>query len=291
MTPEQYESYRKLRATPGTFDAATHNKKIMQSTFDAQVKARSEAHARFVAATRPAHEALRSAFSAIPGVADAVKMARPPEPTQLEDIGPLVVPTDPIVRLGSIHLVDVKPFLGLDHIHDTGTCIVSVTADGNTGEMSFICDTGISDSGHAQVWCAIGRNYVTPGAGVLRFSSSPSFAWSCSWASNWWREAAGTLFIGQVMNRFQLNGTYLDTPVSTQNYIYSYDDNNLSDGGDQSGVNSGYNLSSSVVCDASVNVSCWVWIGCFSNADGSDNQSSAFNRMRATVPSLTIDFW
>ena len=240
---------------------------------------------------RPTHEALRSAFSAIPGVADAFKKARRPEPTELPNVSPLLVQTDPTVRLGSIHVVNVKPFLALDHIHDTGTCIVNVAADGNTGNMSFVCDTGISDSGHAQCWCAIGRNYVTPEAGLLRFSSSPSFAWSCSWASNWWREAAGTLFIGQVMNRFQLDGTYLDTPVSTQNYVYSYDDNNLSDGGNQSGVNSGFNLSSSVVCDSSVNVTCWVWIGCFTNADGSNNQSSAFNHMRATVPSLTIDFW
>ena len=291
MTPEQLDVYSRLKTIPRHFDPAARSTEVMQRQFEDQARAQSEARARLQAAMEPTHQALRSAFSAVPGITEALRLVRRPEAVASPQIAPAAVPAHPMIRLGSTHIVDVKPFYGIDFVNYTGNCNVEVTANGNTGYMWFNCAPGWDDSGHARCWCAIGQGFVPPFGGVLRFSFSPSFNWHCMWLSNWWREAAGKIFIGQVINRWNLGGTYIDTPVSTQIDLYSYDDYNFSDGGDQLGSSIGYNLSSEIVLDASVILACWVWIGCSSNADGSNAQSMASNFMSATVPSITIDYW
>lgn len=295
MTPEQAAAYKRFRTIPKEFAGRPRSEELLKKMFEARFKRRSELNARRRAAMRPAHEALRSAFHAIPGVAEAIKKTKLPEKI------PQAVPTpraqrDPLVRLGSLHIVDVPPFQALTGQSGTGNNVISGSntanpvADGNAGVMNLLIGPGTDDSGNCECWCALGQAFVTPDAGILQFSANPSYCWTCVWMSQWWRQAAGTAYIGQVINRWAPSGAYLDTPVSTQNTLYSFDDYNFDDDGYQTGEASGDYLTSQITCAGGEFIECWVVIGAYANADGTNSQSSALVEVQAALSSITIDW-
>jgi hypothetical protein len=149
-------------------------------------------------------------------------------------------------------------------------------------------------NGNAQCWCAIGQEYTTPGECQLQFTADPSVYWSCNWGGTFWRNAAGMIWIGQVINMWDPEGNFLGTPVSTKIRLYSYSDTNWSGNSNQSGQTSGYWLSSWTICPASVIVECWVVIGGTANADGNiadGGMSFGENYMETTVSSLSLRMW
>jgi hypothetical protein len=66
---------------------------------------------------------------------------------------------------------------------------------------------------------------------------------------------------GQVINRFDSNGVFIDTPVVTQNQLFSFDDYNFSDVCNRSGSSSGDNMSVSLFVENDLLYECWVWAG------------------------------
>jgi hypothetical protein len=296
LTPEQSEAYNQLKAISNDVDFVTGSTEQMSSAAAAQFEAQVKAVAALDSASAPVYEGLRTAFRAIPGVASALKVTKRSEPITLSVLNPIHVQSDPIVRLGSTHIIEHAPFK-TPHIRshpdrtgnwDSTDTIFSLTAQADpTGTMSLVNQP---ISGTAHCWTALGKPYKTPKAGVLRFEATPSFSWRCDWSSDWWRLAMGKVYIGLDIHRFLHNGTYIDTPVSFRHDLYSYNDNNLSDRGDQSGQSTGYHLSSgSVPCDASVTLTCWVVIGCVSNA--SEPDSAASNSMSANLGTVSFDYW
>jgi hypothetical protein len=290
MTTEQAEAYKRLKLVPKHHGKGPRSKEILQRLFEEQFKARTEANARIASAMEPAHEALRSAFSAIPGVRDAINEIKGPERLELPRQYVVNAPKEPFVRFGSFLVVDTPPFQALTGQSGTGDNAIVLNAEAS-GNMTLTLDAGLNNSGNAQCWCAIGQEYVTPGEALLQFSSTPSLSWSCEWGSEWWRQAAGTVWIGQVINMWDLDGNYLGAPVATQINQYSYNDYNFADNGFQQGQSSGYLLASQANCPASVVLECWVVIGCYANADGANAQSWSYNSLGATVPSLQLHVW
>jgi len=280
-----------MRTVPAAHGTLPRSKELLTKAFDDRFQARVKANAQAASAGEPTREALRAAFSAVPGVKEALgkKRARA-QALELPRVGKVPAPKRPMVRLGSVQVIDVPPFQALTGQSGTGNNEINLSAD-PSGNMSFTIAPGLDDSGSCQGWCAIGQAFVTPDAGILEFQATPSFSWSCVWLSEWWRQAAGTVFIGQVINRWQIDGPYIDTPWSSQSNLFSFDDYNLADDGFQQGESSGYDLTATIQCDTSVFLECWVWIGAYSNADGSNGQSSALNIMQANVSSLTLNYW
>jgi hypothetical protein len=291
MTPEQAAAYKRLRTIPEEFNSGLRSGDLLTRLFAEQLKQKTRLNDDMRAAVEPVHQALREAFGAMPGVVAAFKNWRRPNRPVLSKASPTKGAKEPRVRLGSITVVDVPPFQGLTGQSGTGDNEIIPQVDGDAGTMSLVLSPGTDDSGNAQCWCALGQAFVTPGDGILEFAASPSLSWSCAWGSTWWRQAAGTIWVGQVVNRWQVDGPCLDTPVSSQRDLYSYNDYNFADSGQKSGETSGFALESTFICDAEQYLECWVVIGAFSNADGTNFQSWAFNTAQAQLNSLTINYW
>ena len=78
---------------------------------------------------------------------------------------------------------------------------------------------------------------------------------------------------------------------AAQQDLFSYNDYNFADNGQQIGQTSGFALESVFTCGAEQYLECWVVIGAFSNADGTNFQSYAFNEVQAQLnASLTINY-
>ncbi len=281
MTPEQAVAYKRLRTIPKEFNSGPRSGDLLTGLFAEQLKQRTRLNDHMRAAVEPVHQALREAFGAMPGVVDAFKNWKRPNRPVLSKASPT---KGSVVRLA-------QTFQGLTGQSGTGDNEIILQVDGDAGTMSLVLSPGLDDSGHAQCWCALGQPFLTPGNGFLQFLASPSLNWSCNWGSSWWRQAAGTIWVGQVVNRWQVDGPYLDTPVSSQQDLFSYNDYNFADNGQQIGQTSGFALESVFTCGAEQYLECWVVIGAFSNADGTNFQSYAFNEVQAQLnASLTINY-
>jgi hypothetical protein len=167
--------------------------------------------------------------------------------------------------------------------------------------MSFdIRGGGVNSDNNSSVscWCAIGQTYVMPpevakvetGGASMRFTASPSFYWTADWASNWWRLSSGDIWVGQVVNRFDQNWNFIDTPVSYQTSLVSWYDHNFGDNPSQVGATTAYNLSTTAFVQPNFFYNCWVWIGADCFGDWVDSGFSyADATMQANVSSLIFD--
>jgi len=214
-------------------------------------------------------------------------------------------PKKPMVRAGSIHIVDSLPFFpSVPWVWQDGTSnqITGPTADGNTGDMSFEMSPGQSSSGHMACMTALGVTLEVPNQPcIIQFTASPSYNWSYFEFSDWWRETKGNMWIGQYVGVFNQAGTFLNNPINTQLSVASFDDNNLSDAGQDSGSNSAFPLESSLFVGAfpffgdpeaqGGVIQYWCWIGGSCNADGSNAQSGCNLQMNANCSSLVIDIF
>jgi hypothetical protein len=196
----------------------------------------------------------------------------------------------PRLKMGSVHLVDTPPFQAetWQGVSITGgnqspsDDVQDLSADGTTGNLSFsIWGGGFNADNASSVscWAAAGQAYtMPPGLGkeetsgaLLRFSANPSFNWNASWASGLWRLASGDIWIGQVVNRFDANWSFLDNPVVTQINLESWNDYNFSDMQNQSGETSAFGLTSWVFVQPGFNYFAWVWIGADAFGDWVDS--------------------
>ena len=301
MNPAEAEVYRRLTNIPHREKIAAESKKVMHRLAEERFKQERKARAERRSRMGPVHEALRAAAKASPELADvraaisAVSKHRP-ERLQLPHPAPLPAPKSPVLKLGSVNIVDVPPFQGLTSANLEGFGeFAGPTADGTTGNMNFFMFSGADSSGAGagfmNCWTAIGQLLSPPeGQGNnLMFLASPSFSWNAIWISNWWRQAAGNVWIGQVINRFDSNGVFIDTPVVTQNQLFAFDDYNFSDMGFQPGFSSGDNLSCSLFVESNLLYECWVWAGGSANSDWSNGQSLANVGLSASLSSLTLN--
>jgi hypothetical protein len=272
--------------------------------FDRQNATRQSAES----ASTAAHDAMRRmlAKSEIPVGRGPVRALRHRKAT----IGKLVVPSAPKaprLKLGSIHLVDTAPFQALtwQDVEVYGGTVENNTpqpqADGSTGNMGFNIEGGgweFDNNSSVSCWCAIGQTYFVPdaanlpdfGGAFLRFSASPSFNWEAVWGSDLWRLASGDIWIGQVVNQFDLDGTLIATPVSYQQSLVSWNDYNFADTNVQAGNNTAFGLSTWVFVQPQFFYNAWVWIGASAYADSVDSGFSVSNAiMNANVSNLIFD--
>jgi hypothetical protein len=234
------------------------------------------------------------------GVRDAIAaLAKKKRPAlKLPRLARVPALRSPQVRLGSIHVNDVPPFLALAWLGISGYADASEgpNADGSSGNMNFFISAGLNPgdqggNGSISCWTAIGQTFAAPNSGQLVFSASPSISWAADEVSLFWRQAAGNLWIGQVINVFNSDGSLISTPVATQSSLVSFDDYNLSGGSDPSGSNSGMQLSASLSAEAGMLYNCWVWMGGNATADSYNAQSFAEVNMWATVSSIGVDLF
>lgn len=291
--------YRRMKDIPHRNKIILAGKEALHQCAERIFKQQSEARAARNAHLEPYYEALRAAAKKSPQldeVRNAISSGAKKRPKMQPTSPPRKAPAPKATRLtrGSVHLVDIPPFQALTSSTTNGFGeIFGPTADGNQGTMSFSifggADSSGAGSGTFSCWTALGQEYFPPEEGILMFSASPSFNWWELWMSNWWRLAAGDLWIGQVINQFDSNGVFIDTPVVTQISLNSFSDNNFSDSGFQSGSSSGDLLSSQLFVLDDCIYECWVWMGGWETCDWSNNQSLANISLSATLSSLTLD--
>ncbi|MGA2663667.1 MAG: hypothetical protein ABSF83_01810 [Nitrososphaerales archaeon] len=219
---------------------------------------------------------------------------------------PASVLKSPWVRLGSIHVVDVPPFQTATGFNQNGaTWMEGPTANAN-GSMSYMMGAGVDAGGQGAAgsvdcWAAVGQAYAFPSPtgplvnaadlkGILTFSVSPSVSWNAEWASSFWRQAAGNIWVGQVVNQFDVNGTFVGTPVSAVQSLESFDDYNFYDTGNQNGSSSGISLSCTLPVESGMLYECWAIIAGSATGDFSNDQSFAVITLHATANPLVIDF-
>jgi hypothetical protein len=206
-------------------------------------------------------------------------------------------PTKPVVRLGSLHIVDAPPFAADTWTWqegDSNRFLWGPAADGATGNMGFQMQPGATSAGHMACWAAVGVaaqviDFNFPPALVV-FTAVPSLGWSYREDSNWWREAAGNIWIGQWVGVFDQNGVFLNNPVSTQVPLASFDDRNFAGAGSDEASTSGMQLQSLMFFPPVGSIiNYWCWTGASCNADGSNNQSFCSVDMQANCSNLIID--
>jgi hypothetical protein len=287
-------------------------KAAMTKASDARFKKRVRAIEDHRRRVDPLRTAMREAMTQMPQFAKALEAMKALKPASLHKTTTAAprtsAPKEAQLRRGSVHLVDFPPFQALSWQQETGSgppyTDPPPTADGSTGNMSFLVQAGGNANNVVSCWAAIGQSDFVPTSdpeldfflelgfpGVLRFTASPSFSWDAAWGSDWWRQAAGNLWIGQVVNRFDLNGSLIDTPVSYQTNLFSWNDSSWADAPpDQSGESTGWTLQCDVLVEPAFFYNCWVWIGATANGDGIDSGWSMSNcQMNANVSSLVLD--
>jgi hypothetical protein len=249
--------------------------------------------------------------SDLAGVVRAVDaLARSPRPTiQLPQPAkrlfvPSKPPAKPLIQGDWVTIVESLPFFSNTWNSEDGnnnSWDIPPTADGTTGDMSYRMRPGISSSGHMACWAALYVQLAIPNRPCYySFTANPSVSWWYAEKSEWWREAAGNMWIGQLVNLFDAAGNFICTAVNTQNSVASFDDRNLGDESENAGSNSSIQVSSSIAIGfsgltwsqpASAEggfVQCACWIGGSANADGTNDQSASVIQMNAKCSSMTI---
>jgi len=253
---------------------AAGGKVAMYRASEERLKQEQAARADRQARLEPVHAALRTAFENLPeltlarGALSALPK-REPSPRLPHSSAPYT-PKAPIVKLGSMYPVDTGLFQTRSWISEWGDNSLTVppVVDSETGAMSFFLAPANLGGGGVSCWVALGQIYA-PGKdqGTLIFGANPSYSWNAWWNSTLWCEVAGKLWIGQAVNRFDASGTYIDTPVLTQNLLLSFDDHRFNDSQNPSGASAGNMLSTSIPVEGDLFYECWVWIGGFAAAN------------------------
>jgi len=311
MTDQEQDLLKRIRNVPNA-KALAAAKEAMSNTAKQRFDDENAARTASIASVEPVHNAMRDVIASsadFRAVRDAVAAA--PRLKARSVLGkPFVpiAPKAPRLKLGSFHLVDTPPFQAQtgNNIQVFGGPADSgmqspLVADGTSGDMSFnIQGGGLLDQNNSSVscWCAIGQSYVVPeeagkpetGGSTLRFSASPSFNWSAFWGSTLWRLASGNIWIGQVVNRFDQSGAFIDNPVDYQISLRSWNDQNFQDTQNPSDSSSSYGLSTSIFVQPAFSYFAWVWIGATAYGDGIDSGNSLSQaQMSANVNALTFD--
>jgi hypothetical protein len=285
----------------------------MTAASEARFKEREAARLASIARVDPMHEAMRKvymenpAFSEVKTAAANAKAAAAKQVrSQLPKLSAPPRPPASRLRLASVHLVDTAPFQALTYLNDavyggTPDDVGTLTVNGDTGDMCFQIAGGgesFNNASSVSCWCAIGQTYVMPpelakaetGGTSMRFTASPSFYWSANWASNWWRLSSGDIWIGQVVNRFDQNWSFIDSLVSYQTSLISWNDYNAADVQNKSDSATAYNLSTTAFVQPNYFYNCWVWVGADVYGDNIDSGWSFANaQMQANVSSLIFD--
>lgn len=308
MNAAERKAYRSLRDVPhGKFEEA--GREALRRAVEAHFKRQADARAERKSRLDPAFEAMRAAALKSPEtkllrgpISKATKLPKRYKHPHL----PASSLKSPLVRLGSIHVVDVPPFQTVTGFNQNGeVSMIGLNANSN-GSMNFYLMAGTSAAGEwgagtADCWAAVGQAYAFPSPegplvdashlkGILTFSVNPSVNWMAQWVSTFWRQAAGNIWIGQVVNQFEMDGTFVGTPVSTQQSLESFDDYNLCDTGSQMGASSGVQLTCSLPVEDGMFYECWATIAGSATGDFSDEQSWAVVSIQATANPLIIDF-
>jgi hypothetical protein len=250
-------------------------------------------------------EAVLRKSSEFAGVTRAIDaQARRHRPSELLTASkPQFAPSRPLVRHGSVHIVDSLPFYSDTWVGQEGTSNdlwIPPTADGTTGDMSFGLVPGMSSSGHMSCWAALGATVAVPRSAMLiNFTAYPSVSWQEYWGSDFWRQAAGNMWAGLYVGVFNGDGTFLGAAVDTQNSLASFDDRNLADGGENAGSNSALPLSAGVLVDLPLTggvivpegafLQYWCWVGGSANSDGSESYAAI--QMNANCSNLIVDIF
>jgi hypothetical protein len=310
MNEQEKKLYQQIRDVPGDKSLAAA-KEVMWKSSSARFKAENEARTLSMACAEPIHQQLRTGFEKNFGIIDfQAARERQKEVIAKQERPKLFIPQaprGPRLKIGSVHLVDTAPFQSLtwQEVSTFGgspSAPEPPMADGTTGNMSFDIAGGgggaISNNSSVSCWCAIGQAYVFPpglekvetGGAMMRFSASPSFNWQAMWMSEFWRLASGNIWVGQLVHRFDSNWVFIDTPVSTQQVLESWNDYNQGDFTVQQGSSTSFGLTCNVFISPGFIYDCWVWVGATAYGDQVDagwSGSSAF--MTANVSSLIFD--
>lgn len=271
----------------------------------------------------------RRALRESPRYADFFKSLRPlPRPERVF-LKPPASPgglKSPSIRLGSVHLIDAPPFLCLESVSFSGIAEIGGPSVLPDGGMSMNVTAGFAGPavsptalgyGDASCWTAIGQIYASvydPSDGevtsMLTFTASPTVNYSVSWDSFSLEQTTGELWIGQVVNKFDLLGNLVDTPINTQGMIFQFDEFDIfgSGGtpipptyiGNQSGddlvfpgppVEEVVNLECSLEVSNSFLYGFWVWMGGAASADGDPTGLSSIPGVAAPSEGPPDPFW
>ena len=224
-----------------------------------------------------------------------------------------------IVRHGSLTISDIPPFQGWvgqpssqpgsnNDATAGGTIDIktgTVTLQANAGEGIFDQNSGgpgllNTGGGNCGVWADIGQYYSPPqDVGLcgqtewqLQCSATPLISWYANWGSTWWATAIVDLSVHLVINRFDLSGNYIDTPLSTGfATIYAVDENQLDGWGHPWQNSQAVPLTGSTAVLSGYLYAFWVEFYAFAQANGTSNigaTSTADGGFTAVVPSITL---
>jgi hypothetical protein len=188
-------------------------------------------------------------------------------------------------RLGSIAVTLVPPFWPYQWSATTGSTAQGiVSADGNSGAMSFSASTG-QNGKTASVAVGMGY-YFQPLAdnGIMQVFANPSLNYG--WESLNVLDSSHTrAYFGLHVEAYTLSDVYVQTVIDQ--HIILWD----STGGQDRGSNSGYPLSASTPVDSDHYYDIWVLAYGDAEADGWSTGwgSGARSEASLVVPSISVD--
>jgi hypothetical protein len=316
MNEKEREIYRQLRNVSAE-KAITASKASLSHSAMQRFKRENTAREAALANGSAASNAMRTLMASraeFEGLRKMQAARRRHQPSRSPLAPPYLPPAPraPSLKLGSMHLVDTLPLYGMtwqaSQVYGGVPAVEwPVSADGTTGNMSFNIaggngQDGTDNNSTASCWCAIGQAYTfTPsglldallgGNGILEFSATPSFNWAADYWSVWYQLASGTIWIGQTVFQYDTNWTYVATPVSYEQTLYTWSDHNLDDFQQTpSGNNTGYPLSTYLFVQPEYIYTAWVVIGAtvYGNEIGQFGESTSIASMNANVSSLIFD--
>jgi hypothetical protein len=281
--------------------------RVCEQKFSAEKRRIAQRKARL----DPVHTKLAAALRKVPELADVVRaidaLGKPPRPAALAQASRSpFAPKKNLARHGSIQIVDVPPYpFQYTWFAEDGTSnqfFTPPTADPTTGNMGFWMVPGQNSSGHMQCAMGVGCSMAIPNTPcIISFSASPAVSWSYDEVSTYWRQAAGTMWVGLYVNLFAPDGSFVATGIEYQSTVASFDDVNLgansNDAGSTSGMFLGGFLSLGVELGLPIPqepvaakggfMDYWCWIGGSANCDGSNDQSFCDVQMNVNCSSLS----
>jgi hypothetical protein len=282
------ESHQLRLLNSEDWDVATGKAQAQQAA-DRFLNATLNATAQYEAG----NEELRSAFLNIPGIQTAFSKRNavrrvPQRPRQTA-----FAPEQPTLRLGS-QLIELPPFATIADSTSIGTNTILNLAS-PSGFAETILDAGVQErpvivlgNGTCSGFAGMGQVFVVPaGVSIILCQTICDYHWKCSWESHLWRQAAGNLWIGHLIQRFRPDGTFLDQPVASQFVQSSFNDYNFDDDDSRSGASTGFAMTSMISTISPVIVGCFFWIGSYASAWPNHSYANTF--ISTTLTSMAID--
>jgi hypothetical protein len=135
-------------------------------------------------------------------------------------------PAAPFVKLGSVFVEDVPPFLTITDSIMSGDNSADAPPFANPdGTMGFTLIPGVTGTpaGSITAFAALGQLFAPQSSGLMLLGAAPTATSGLTWGASWGRTAAGSLTLEFIVSEFDVQGNFIsDTVMATNDLIPAF---------------------------------------------------------------------